>query len=108
MQQQVIMPVNRSGPRPQEDHTLINTFTIEEIEVHIESLNTGIAMPAAKLKVKTQDILGNIMKHQVRGLGGSAAKQRRKRATRRSDAKERREGATRRSDAKERREEPGT
>jgi hypothetical protein len=63
-QQQVIMQVNRSGPRPQEDHTLINTFTIEEIETHIESLNTGLQMPGPKLKQKCMDILNVIMKHQ--------------------------------------------
>ena len=59
-QQQVIMQVNRTGPRPQEDHTLVNTFTIEEIEAHIDSLTTGISMPPAKLKQRCLDLV-NLM-----------------------------------------------
>jgi len=49
--QQIIMPLsNQTGPRPQEDHTLINTFTNLEIKKHIESLNKGLQIPPNKLK----------------------------------------------------------
>jgi len=60
---QVIMP-KHTGPKPQEDHTLINCFTVEQIETHIESLNNGLQLSAQKLKLKAGDLLRIIMAHQ--------------------------------------------
>jgi E1A/CREB-binding protein len=53
-----------SGPKPQEDHTLINCFTMEQIETHIKSLNKGLQLPQAKLKSKCGDLLRGLQSHQ--------------------------------------------
>jgi len=52
------------GPKPQEDHTLINTFTIEQIETHIASLSTGLNVPPAKIKIKCGEVLKTLQNHQ--------------------------------------------
>jgi len=53
-----------TGPKPQEDHTLINCFTIEQIETHIASLNKGLQLPPQKLKMKCLDVLKLLQSHQ--------------------------------------------
>jgi len=60
---QVIMP-KHTGPKPQEDHTLINCFTIEQIETHIKSLNKGFQLPPPKLKMKCLEVLKLLQSHQ--------------------------------------------
>lgn len=60
---QVIMP-KHTGPKPQEDHTLINCFSVEQIEKHIESLNNGLILPPQKLKMKCLDVLKLLQSHQ--------------------------------------------
>lgn len=60
---QVITP-KYSGPKPQEDHTLINCFSVEQIESHIESLNNGLQLPPAKLKSKCLEVLRLLQSHQ--------------------------------------------
>jgi E1A/CREB-binding protein len=60
---QVIMP-KHSGPKPQEDHTLINCFTIEQIETHIASLNTGLQLTPHKLKTKCLEVMKVLQSHQ--------------------------------------------
>eukprot|EP00571_Detonula_confervacea_P015865 CAMPEP_0172301040 /NCGR_PEP_ID=MMETSP1058-20130122/3011_1 /TAXON_ID=83371 /ORGANISM="Detonula confervacea, Strain CCMP 353" /LENGTH=1734 /DNA_ID=CAMNT_0013011029 /DNA_START=299 /DNA_END=5503 /DNA_ORIENTATION=+ len=55
--------VATTGPRPQEDHTLINCFTLEEIETHIKSLDQGLVLPVAKLKTKFGEVLKNLQSH---------------------------------------------
>ncbi|KAL7549755.1 hypothetical protein ACHAWF_013022 [Thalassiosira exigua] len=52
-----------SGPKPQEDHTLVNCFTLEEIETHIKSLDQGLVLPVAKLKSKFGELLKGIQGH---------------------------------------------
>jgi hypothetical protein len=52
-----------SGPRPQEDHTLINCFTLDEIETHIKSLDQGLVLTVAKLKTKFGDLLKGLQSH---------------------------------------------
>ena len=59
---QVIMP-KLAGPKPQEDHTLINCFSIEQIETHIASLNKGLQLPPAKLKMKCLEVLKVLQSH---------------------------------------------
>eukprot|EP00587_Corethron_hystrix_P001372 CAMPEP_0113305838 /NCGR_PEP_ID=MMETSP0010_2-20120614/5322_1 /TAXON_ID=216773 ORGANISM="Corethron hystrix, Strain 308" /NCGR_SAMPLE_ID=MMETSP0010_2 /ASSEMBLY_ACC=CAM_ASM_000155 /LENGTH=1600 /DNA_ID=CAMNT_0000160371 /DNA_START=446 /DNA_END=5248 /DNA_ORIENTATION=- /assembly_acc=CAM_ASM_000155 len=49
--------------RPKEDHTLINSFTIEQIETHIASLNTGLRLPPQELKKKCLEVLKGLMAH---------------------------------------------
>lgn len=49
--------------KPQEDLTLINSFTIQQIERHIASLNRGIQLPAAKLKQRCLDVLKVLQIH---------------------------------------------
>mmetsp|Transcript_13759 Transcript_13759/g.29222 ORF Transcript_13759/g.29222 Transcript_13759/m.29222 type:complete len:1610 (-) Transcript_13759:80-4909(-) len=51
------------GPKPQEDHSLINCFTLEEIETHIRSLDQGLVLPVAKLKTKFGDVLKGLQGH---------------------------------------------
>jgi len=60
---QVIMP-KHPGPKPQEDHTLINCFSIEQIEKHIASLKTGLQLTPLKLKTKCLEVLKVLQSHQ--------------------------------------------
>ena len=60
---QVVMP-KHAGPKPQEDHTLINCFSVEEIETHIASLNKGLQLPPQKLKTKCLEVLKVLQAHQ--------------------------------------------
>jgi len=60
---QVIMP-KHTGPKPQEDHTLINCFSVEQIETHIASLNKGLRLPPQKLKTKCLEVLKLLQSHQ--------------------------------------------
>jgi len=53
-----------TGPKPQEDHTLINCFSVEQIETHIESLNKGLQLPPAKLKASCLEVLKVLQGHQ--------------------------------------------
>eukprot|EP00978_Attheya_sp_CCMP212_P045484 scaffold348462_cov62-Attheya_sp.AAC.4 len=63
---QVIMPKQsgQSGPKPKENHTLINCFTIEQIETHIASLSTGLQLTPQKLKVKCLEVMRILQSHQ--------------------------------------------
>jgi E1A/CREB-binding protein len=60
---QVITP-KYSGPKPQEDHTLINCFSVPQIETHIASLNKGLQLPPQKLKTKCLEVLKVLQSHQ--------------------------------------------
>jgi Bromodomain/PHD-finger len=60
---QVIMP-KHDGPKPQEDHTLINCFSIEQIELHIAALNKGLQLPPQTVKTKCLDVLKLLQLHQ--------------------------------------------
>ena len=53
-----------TGPKPQEDHTLINCFSIEQIELHIASLNNGLQLSPANLKAKCGHVLKILQDHQ--------------------------------------------
>ena len=53
-----------TGPKPQEDHTLINCFSVEQIETHIESLNKGLQLPPQKLKTSCLEVLKVLQGHQ--------------------------------------------
>jgi len=61
---QVLMPLVTQGAKSVEDQTLINTFSVEQIERHIASLNQSIVMSPAALKTRCLEILSNIQKHQ--------------------------------------------
>jgi len=52
------------NPRPQEDHSLINTFTIEEIEIHIKSLYRGLQLAPEALKTRCLEVMKQLMNHQ--------------------------------------------
>ena len=60
---QVITP-KYTGPKPQEDHTLINCFSVPQIETHIASLNKGLQLPPQKLKLKCLEVLKVLQSHQ--------------------------------------------
>lgn len=53
-----------TGPKPQEDHTLINCFSVDQIQTHICSLNKGLQLPPPKLKAKCSDVLKVLQSHQ--------------------------------------------
>ncbi len=55
--------VPKPTAKPQEDLTLINCFTIDQIEKHIASLNRGLKLPASKLKSKCSDVLKSLQSH---------------------------------------------
>ena len=59
-------PANTGQPRskPQEDLTLINSFTIEQIERHLASLNRGIQLPLPQLKIRCGDVLKALQAHE--------------------------------------------
>ena len=48
----------------QENHSIVNTFTIEEIETHMESLSKNQPIPQAQLKQLCIGILKVIMNHK--------------------------------------------
>eukprot|EP00554_Chaetoceros_debilis_P004040 CAMPEP_0194085526 /NCGR_PEP_ID=MMETSP0149-20130528/17743_1 /TAXON_ID=122233 /ORGANISM="Chaetoceros debilis, Strain MM31A-1" /LENGTH=1623 /DNA_ID=CAMNT_0038768423 /DNA_START=348 /DNA_END=5219 /DNA_ORIENTATION=+ len=53
-----------SGPKKtQEDLTLINSLTINQIEQHIKSLNRGLQLPPAKLKSRCGEVLKILQQH---------------------------------------------
>jgi len=52
-----------SASKVKEDHTLINSFSIEQIETHIASLNSGLNIPPAKLKSKCGEVLKTLQNH---------------------------------------------
>jgi len=58
------MPLVSAGKAQVEDQTLINSFSIPEIERHIESLNQSNVMSPSVLKVKCAEILKEVMQHQ--------------------------------------------
>lgn len=60
---QMITP-KYTGPKPQEDHTLINCFSIEQIETHIASLNKGLQLAPLKLRTKCLEVLKVLQSHQ--------------------------------------------
>lgn len=60
---QMITP-KYTGPKPQEDHTLINCFSIEQIETHIASLNKGLRLSPQRLKSTCLGVLKVLQGHQ--------------------------------------------
>lgn len=51
-------------PKAQEDLSLINSLTIDQIEKHIQSLNRGLELPQAELKSRFGEVLRALMEHQ--------------------------------------------
>lgn len=47
-----------------EDHSLINSFTLEQIETHLSSLDRTMQLPPAKLKSKCMEVLKGLQNHQ--------------------------------------------
>ena len=60
---QVITPKHR-GPKVREDHTLINSFTIEQIELHMKSLHQGLQLSQPRMKEKCGKVLKALQDHQ--------------------------------------------
>jgi len=60
----IVPPVKSGGAKPKEDHTLINCFSIEQIETHIASLNQGLQLSPIKLKTKCLEVLKVLQSHQ--------------------------------------------
>ena len=52
------------APTATEDHSLVNSFTIEEIETHLASLDRTMQLPPAKLKAKCMEVLKGLQNHQ--------------------------------------------
>jgi hypothetical protein len=58
-----------SGPTPppskgSEDHSLLNSFTVDQLTTHLASLNRSAELPPAKLKQKCSDLLKGLQTHQ--------------------------------------------
>jgi len=51
-------------PRITEDHALVESFSLEQIQTHIASLNRMLDLPPAKLKTKCSEILKSLQNHQ--------------------------------------------
>ena len=47
-----------------EDHSLLNSFTVKEIETHLASLHRALQLPPAKLKAKCSEVLKALMTHE--------------------------------------------
>jgi len=47
-----------------DDHSLLNSFTMEEIELYLASLHRAVQLPPAKLKAKCNDLLKGLQSHQ--------------------------------------------
>jgi len=47
-----------------DDHSLLNSFTTEEIELHLASLHKAVQLPPAKLKAKCGEVLKGLQSHQ--------------------------------------------
>jgi len=46
-----------------DDHSLINSFCVEDIEIHIAALNRAVQLPPAKMKGKCLDVLKGLQVH---------------------------------------------
>jgi len=46
------------------DHSLLNSFTVKQLETHLTSLDRKTQLPQAKLKSKCQDVLKGLQTHQ--------------------------------------------
>mmetsp|Transcript_9580 Transcript_9580/g.11848 ORF Transcript_9580/g.11848 Transcript_9580/m.11848 type:complete len:1772 (-) Transcript_9580:280-5595(-) len=53
-----------AASKPQENHSLLNCFSIEQIETHIASLNKGLQLSPNKLKTKCLEVLKVLQSHQ--------------------------------------------
>jgi E1A/CREB-binding protein len=51
-------------PKPSDDHSLVKSFTLEQIEMHIASLNRMLDLPPSKLKTKCLEIVKGLQNHQ--------------------------------------------
>jgi Bromodomain/TAZ zinc finger len=47
-----------------EDHSLLNSFTVEQLTTHLASLNRSAELPPAKLKQKCSEVLKGLQTHQ--------------------------------------------
>ena len=47
-----------------EDSSLLNSFTVEQLTTHLESLNRSAELPPAKLKQKCMEVLKGLQAHQ--------------------------------------------
>jgi E1A/CREB-binding protein len=56
-------PVNEEV-RPTCDHSLLNSFTVKQLETHLASLDRRTQLPAAKLKSKCMEVLKGLQSHQ--------------------------------------------
>ena len=50
--------------RPSGDHSLLNSFTLKELETHLKSLDRKTQLPPAKLKAKLLEVLKGLQSHQ--------------------------------------------
>lgn len=55
---------SESSSKTPDDHSLINSFTVEQIENHIAALNKSMQLSPAKLKSKCSEVLKGLQNHQ--------------------------------------------
>lgn len=54
------LPANKGS----EDHSLLNSFTVDQLTTHLGSLNRSAELPPAKLKQKCSEVLKGLQAHQ--------------------------------------------
>jgi len=53
-----------NASKESEDHSLLNSFTIEQLTTHLASLNRAKQLPPSKLKTKCSEVLRGLQAHQ--------------------------------------------
>jgi E1A/CREB-binding protein len=59
----VAAPEKPSQSGKMDDHSLLNSLTTEEIELHLASLHKAVQLPPAKLKAKCGEVLKGLQSH---------------------------------------------
>jgi E1A/CREB-binding protein len=54
---------SKTDTKPNVDHSLLNSFTVRELETHLASLDRKTQLPPAKLKAKCLDVLKGLQTH---------------------------------------------
>lgn len=57
-------PAASTSAKGNDDCSLLNSFTVEQLSTHLQSLNTSAELPPAKLKQKCSEVLKGLQTHQ--------------------------------------------
>ena len=62
-QAQQMQSARPSVARVEEGTSLLNSFTVQQIQSHLQSLKTGLRLTSAKIKQKCQPVLKKLQEH---------------------------------------------